>query len=203
MILLRKDAQASGLTRYFTGKECKRGHLSERMVSTFACVDCLSSHTSKWKKAHRHVCTPTSKKWREANREKVRALKRSYYKDSPKERGLQAIRGKRWQEENRDKSRASSAKWRKSNLPIAAAAASRRKAKLLQRTPKWADHDKIRQFYILAKELTESTGTKHEVDHIYPLQGKYVSGLHVETNLQILTMGANRAKGNRFSVGAY
>ncbi len=62
----------------------------------------------------------------------------------------------------------------------------------------WADHDKIRQFYALAKELTERTGVEHEVDHIYPLQGETVCGLHVETNLQILTKTANRAKGNLF-----
>jgi hypothetical protein len=61
-------------------------------------------------------------------------------------------------------------------FPIAAAAASRRKAKILQRTPSWADHDKIRQFYILAKDLTDFTGVEHEVDHIYPLQGRNVSG---------------------------
>ena len=32
---------------------------------------------------------------------------------------------------------------------------------------------------IKAQELTESTGIKHEVDHIHPLQGRAFRGLHV------------------------
>jgi hypothetical protein len=198
LIATRDEAKARGLTRYFNGNPCKHGHISERLVSNCRCVDCSNHSSSEWKRTHLSVCSEQKRKWTAKNRDKVRALKKSYYKDNPKERELQAKRSRKWLEENRDKSRAASAKWRESNLAVAAAAASRRKAKKLQRTPSWADHDKIRQFYILAKELTEQTGVEHEVDHIYPLQGELVSGLHVETNLQILTKTANRAKGNRF-----
>lgn len=199
MIVLRDEAKAQGLTRYFNGKPCKHGHVSERLVSNHRCVECQTLQGSEWKKAHRVECAEQKRKWCEQNREKVRALKKSYYKTNPKERELQAKRARKWMEANREKYRVSSAKWRKANLPTAAAAASRRKAKLLQRTPSWADHEKIRQIYTLAKDLTDFTGVEHEVDHIYPLQGKLVSGLHVETNLQILTKQANRAKGNRFA----
>jgi len=197
-MIARDEAKALGLTRYFTGVPCKYGHISQRLVSNQRCVDCANLASSEWKKAHLAACTEQKRKWAERNRERVRSVKKSYYKSSQKDRESQAARAKKWLEENRDKSRAATAKWRKANLPIAAAAAARRKAKLLQRTPVWADHDKIRQFYVLAKDLTEQTGVEHEVDHIYPLQGKYVSWFHVETNLQILAKAANRAKGNRF-----
>lgn len=45
--------------------------------------------------------------------------------------------------------------------------------------------------------MTRETGIAHEVDHIYPLQGRNVCGLHVETNLRVITRSANRKKNNR------
>lgn len=80
-------------------------------------------------------------------------------------------------------------------------AAQRRVAKL-QRTPPWAEADLIREVYRQARELTVSTGVMHHVDHIIPLQGRLVSGLHVHTNLQILPWRENVQKKNRFDVTA-
>ena len=72
-----------------------------------------------------------------------------------------------------------------------------RRAMEIQATPAWADRKAIRKFYELAAKLTWETGVQHEVDHIVPLGGKRVSGLHVHTNLQVLAMRANRSKFNR------
>lgn len=193
----RHKAILQGLTRYFTAIPCKYGHVAERMVSNQRCVDCANLASSAWKKAHLGKCSEAKQKWCEKNREKVRSIKKAYYRSSEAERVNQAKRSRKWLEENREKSRAASARWRESNLATAAANAARRKAKLLQRTPSWADHDKIRRFYIQARELTEQTGVEHEVDHIYPLQGKLVSGLHVETNLRVIPKSENRSKGSR------
>ena len=62
------------------------------------------------------------------------------------------------------------------------------------------DGDKIYAIYAEAKRLTKQTGVKHEVDHIVPLHGELVSGLHVSWNLQVLTREQNYAKSNRFDV---
>jgi hypothetical protein len=75
---------------------------------------------------------------------------------------------------------------------------AKRRAAQLQRTPLWADMAAIRAVYAEAARLTRSTGTVHHVDHVLPLQGLLVSGLHVHTNLQILTAAENSRKRNRF-----
>ncbi len=65
-------------------------------------------------------------------------------------------------------------------------------------TPAWADHEAIRTFYLIADELTQRTGIKHSVDHVIPLKGKTVCGLHVQTNLAVLPLLENIKKGNRY-----
>ena len=62
-----------------------------------------------------------------------------------------------------------------------------------RRTPKWANLDKIREFY-------ENCPDGMEVDHIIPLRGKDITGLHIETNLQYLSKSDNSRKGNRFDI---
>ena len=63
-----------------------------------------------------------------------------------------------------------------------------------QATPVWVDLDAIEEFYRAAMQLTLDTGVEHEVDHIVPLNGKKVCGLHVAYNLQVITRKANRQK---------
>lgn len=64
-----------------------------------------------------------------------------------------------------------------------------RQCAIIQRTPPWADLKVIRAIY-------EACPPGHEVDHVLPLRGKTVSGLHVAENLQYLTKAENRAKAN-------
>ena len=84
------------------------------------------------------------------------------------------------------------------------AQARAREALIKRATPPWADLKALEQFYIEAERLTRVTGIKHHVDHFYPLQGKTMCGLHVETNLQVLPAAINLRKSNRIKeeVGA-
>lgn len=78
---------------------------------------------------------------------------------------------------------------------------SRRRASKAQRTPDWltSKHlEDIENFYWLAKDLETITGEEYHVDHIVPLKGENISGLHVPWNLQVLSAKDNMSKGNRF-----
>jgi 5-methylcytosine-specific restriction endonuclease McrA len=93
------------------------------------------------------------------------------------------------------------AKYYKENPEKKAALSARRHASKLQRTPKWltpADWIEMKWAYQIAHDLTVLTGIPHQVDHILPLQGKNVSGLHCPQNLQIITQAENCRKGNKF-----
>lgn len=85
------------------------------------------------------------------------------------------------------------------NKTMYAAKVGKRRAARLNATPAWADAKAIREFYRRARELTEATGIKHVVDHIIPLQGRTVCGLHVHTNLQVIPERENLAKFNRLT----
>jgi hypothetical protein len=91
--------------------------------------------------------------------------------------------------------------YRKNNLEKNAAyAASRRFAKG-KATPKWLSEtqkQEILHFYLLAKDCEVVSGQKYQVDHIVPLKGKNVCGLHVPWNLQVLPADINMSKGNRY-----
>jgi len=66
--------------------------------------------------------------------------------------------------------------------------------------PAWADKKAIQEIYKQARYLTKSTGIKHKVDHIIPSNHPLVCGLHVESNLQILTEQENCCKSNSFNI---
>ena len=124
-----------------------------------------------------------------ANRDKVKArskARREALKDDPEYKKKKLELQRKWQAKNRSK---------------CSAYASKYLAKKLQATPTLTDDEQwmIEEIYSLCAERSETTGVAHHVDHIVPLQGTNVSGLHVPWNLQVLTAHDNISKGNSWT----
>lgn len=89
------------------------------------------------------------------------------------------------------------AKWDKNHKPILSFYAMRYVSMKLLAMPRWVNKDDFLPFYKKARELTTTTGIEHHVDHIVPLRGGNVCGLHVPYNLQVITKSENSKKSNR------
>lgn len=101
------------------------------------------------------------------------------------------------------KTRAAARAWQKYNKPKATALVNAYRVAKINRMPQWLTQSQKRQilgYYIQAAELSRLTGELHSVDHIVPLRGKLVSGLHVPWNLQVLPASLNSSKGNKVPV---
>lgn len=184
MIITRKEAREQGLTRYFTGKPCKRGHICERRVCNALCIECASeyskSYTVSYYLSNKDRIDSRNRDRYLLNKESIRESNRLYYLDNSE--SIKA-RNKLYRDEHPD---------------VMNALYAKRRAAKLQRTPDWLTEDHYDQIKSIYKEA--STLDDHHVDHIVPLQGELVSGLHVPWNLQILTAEENLMKSNKYEV---
>jgi hypothetical protein len=166
----RKIAMCAGEKRYFTGLPCTHGHIAERQTTNGRCVVC-------------------SEEYADANRACLRlAVRRSEIKNK---------------EKNAPKRKQVTANNRKTHSARVNAGNAKRRSARIQRTPAWLtadDHWMIEQVYELAALRTKMFGFAWHVDHIVPLQGKRVSGLHTPYNLQVIPGRDNLRKNNRYEV---
>jgi hypothetical protein len=91
--------------------------------------------------------------------------------------------------------------WAKGNSGVRNSITAKRRASKLQATPSWLsekDQTQIKRIYTACTNVTERTGKSHHVDHIVPLQGENVCGLHVPWNLAIIPASMNLSKSNKF-----
>lgn len=185
-IVSRKDAKERGLSYYFTGKPCKRGHLAKRHVTCKLCVACkvewerenldkLRVQQQRSRSKHRTKRNTYSREWHAKNSEIVKVrVKRHRSKPAVfaalKEYDREYRRQYPWKQALKTQNRR----------------AAKRNA-----TPPWVDKEAISEIY-------KNRPKGMTVDHIVPLTHELVAGLHVPWNLQYLSPSDNSSKGNRF-----
>jgi hypothetical protein len=169
-ILLRFEAKTLGLTHYFTGKPCVHGHLSRRRVKDRICMQCDLNYQIR------------------------------VYKENPEKARQQNLKT---YERTREKHLAQKKVYRQSNKAKVNALAKAYKVRKKNRIPVWVDKDYmwlIKEAYELAQLRAKQFGFSWHVDHIIPLQGELVSGLHVIQNLQVIPGIENIKKKNKFEI---
>lgn len=162
--------------RYFTGKPCCRGHVADRFERTGICVECNKENSAARRRSHP-----------EQTRAAVDAAHTKYdYSVSHK------ISNDRWIAANPDKLREYRRRsYLKSDLAYWRAKRAERRAAEKQQLPLWANRSAMAKIFARCPE-------GHHVDHVIPLRGRLVSGLHVEGNLQYLPASVNQRKHNKF-----
>lgn len=129
------------------------------------------------------------KKYRKRNAKQIKAVIKRY---AEKHRERVKTWRKKYNEKHMEQVKAYIKRYRKNNNGRIAAYTGKRKAALIQRCPKWLTSKQKQQIIDFYVNCPKGMA----VDHIYPLQGKYVSGLHHPDNLQYLTKSKNSKKHN-------
>lgn len=147
------------------------------------CKDCSKIRSAEWYKANRDTQLEKNKLKYKENTEAYRARRKAQY---AKEKEVAKQKTAEWKRLHKDRVNATKAK---------------RRAFKLKATPSWLSEIQLQQIadiYWLAADVSRITGESYHVDHIVPLQGKCVCGLHVPWNLQVLPSSENASKGNSY-----
>jgi hypothetical protein len=117
-IITRGGAMAVGLSRYFTGKPCVRGHVAERLISTRKCIICTAAKNADYRAANAEMVRARKAAYAAANREKTRARAKAYRAtNAEKLRAYDAAR----HADNREEERIRKIAWRAANTEKARA----------------------------------------------------------------------------------
>lgn len=149
------------------------------------CKQCSKEYVATYYIENSVKIKANSLEWQRFNTEKRKNITGKYYKSNSAECISRTL------------------KWRRVNPAKCKAIKAKYRACKILATPTWltkSQFSEIEQFYQNATSKTKMTGVVHNVDHIVPLQGKNVSGLHVPWNLQILSASENCKKSNKVMV---
>lgn len=139
------------------------------------------------------MCRLCEKQYKQLRASQEKARSANWYQ---RNRELKNQKSREWYLANKDLVINKSLQWLKNNPQKSRLINAKKKAVKLNATPSWADQSIIDGMYEAA-EIFRQSGVQMEVDHIIPLRGKTVCGLHTHDNLQLMVRSANAAKSNR------
>lgn len=207
-IITRTYARQHNLQKYFTGKPCKNGHISERFVISCMCCVCsrqyYADNNTKIRKQNQQYYTinknknkPRDQLYYKTNRQKILLQKKKQHKLNREQINIKQTQYRKQNAEHiiqRDRV------WRRKNPSLISEIGRIRNTMLYKQIPLWIDRNKINTVYTKRNELNEKYTINLEVDHIIPLnpRDRSVCGLHVWDNLQLLDKQLNSSKGSTY-----
>lgn len=203
-VITRKEAQAAGLLLYFTGKPCNLGMVAERDVKEKKC-QCDAHRAARAGSARRRYLEQRPERiakardYAQQNAERVAAKRREHY---AQHRDEYKARAADWNAANSERRKQVAREWAARN-PATVGANTRMRLARLSAASKWFgefDRFVMQEAFALAKLRKAATGIKWEVDHVVPIAGRGVCGLHIGRNIQVIPMTANRRKSNSHAV---
>lgn len=187
-----EEARLAGDKFYFTGKPCKNGHVTERYVAIRVCVACHAEAALRWKADNPEKRRKILNGWKKRNKDKHESYVKKAKAKKPEQYNAYS---KAWVQRNPEKRKQVSAEYAKRNPEKVLANTNARRARLMKACPAWADLKAIQKIYEERRKISLDTGIAHHVDHIIPLRGKNVCGLHVPWNLRVIPASENFRKG--------
>ena len=186
--------------RFNTGVPCKNGHMSDRYVNSGKCVTCVELRVARYRSKNPDISKKASVTYYNKNKETIIEYRKSH-RSKIEVKANTAKTSLKWRTDNKEYHTELIVRWKSKNRHRLNASESSRRASKLQATPSWLTDDQkesIITLYEIAKEYELITGEQHHVDHIIPLKGKNVCGLHVPWNLSVIPATANMKKGNKY-----
>ena len=183
----RSEAKAQGAKYYFTGEPCKHGHVAPRKTKG-ACIECLKV---EWTEA----LAKRAEYYASYNKSSAGVKAKQDYYARNKVDVLARAQARTVAQKNTYKK-----KYKAANPDLYKELVSVRRRRFRDATPSWLSAGQkleIRFHYRLAIALSRSTKIPHAVDHIIPLQGEDVCGLHVPWNMEVITQEENLKKSNK------
>lgn len=150
---------------------------------------CRNHYMRDYRAANPEIIKKVNRRQYAKSKDKIKTGTKIYYENNRKTRTAQM---REYNNKNRDKHLEWGKKHRKEKPYIYNASSSKRRSAKLKATPKWLTPEQLNEI----KQIYKDCPKGHEVDHIVPLQGAIVSGLHVPWNLQYLPSDENRRKSN-------